>query len=95
MKKLRSNRGETLVETLSALLIAVLVMAFLALAVVAASQINEKTDGIDSPLVYDNATSSTITVTIQEKDNAAASKYSADVNGYTTADGRYHYYEKE
>ena len=94
MEKLCSNRGETLVETLSALLIAVLVMAFLALAVVTASQINKKTDGIDSPLSYESAESSTVTVTIQEKDNAAASKYSADVNGYTTANGRYHYYEK-
>lgn len=35
MKKLRSRRGETLVETLVSLLIVVLVMAFLATSIVA------------------------------------------------------------
>lgn len=37
MKKLRSRRGETLVETLVSLLIVVLVMAFLATSIVAAT----------------------------------------------------------
>ena len=96
MQKLRSNRGETLVETLSALLIAVLVMAFLALAVVTASQINKKTDGIDSPLIYtgEKKSDDTITVTIK-KENSTTAATSADVYEYTTADGRYHYYKKE
>ena len=96
MQKLRSNRGETLVETLSALLIAVLVMAFLALAVVTASQINKKTDGIDSPLVYTDASkkSEPVKVTVK-KENSTTVAASVDVYEYTTADGRYHYYKKE
>ena len=42
MKKLRSRRGETLVETLVSLLIVVLVMAFLATSIVAATRVNAK-----------------------------------------------------
>lgn len=42
MRKLRSRRGETLVETLVSLLIVVLVMAFLATSIVAATRVNAK-----------------------------------------------------
>ena len=40
MKKLRSRRGETLVETLVSLLIVVLCLSFLATAIVTAARIN-------------------------------------------------------
>lgn len=47
MRKLRSRRGETLVETLVSLLIVVLVMAFLATSIVAATRVNAKVRDAD------------------------------------------------
>lgn len=53
MKKLRSRRGETLVETLVSLLIVVLVMAFLATSIVAATRVNAKMRDADVAVRYD------------------------------------------
>ena len=52
MKKLRSRRGETLVETLVSLLIVVLVMAFLATSIVAATRVNAKMRDADVAVVF-------------------------------------------
>ena len=53
MRKLRSRRGETLVETLVSLLIVVLVMAFLATSIVAATRVNAKIRDADVAVRYD------------------------------------------
>ena len=52
MRKLRSRRGETLVETLVSLLIVVLVMAFLATSIVAATRVNAKMRDADVAVRY-------------------------------------------
>lgn len=53
MKKRRHRQGETLVETLTALLIAALTFAFLATAVVTAAKINAATASAQNFFQYD------------------------------------------
>ena len=54
-KKLRSQRGDTLTETLAALLLVVLTMAFLATSLVTAARINAEVRQSDTALKYDAA----------------------------------------
>ena len=56
MNKLRNNRGETLVESLVSILIAVLAFGILATSVVTAEKINAKTRNTDVMFRYDEAT---------------------------------------
>ena len=81
MRKLRSRRGETLVETLVSLLIVVLVMAFLATSIVAATRVNAKVrdDGISEP--------ASLTVS----SGRGTSSFTVPVEKYTTENG-YCYY---
>ena len=67
MKKLRSQKAETLVETLMAILVVVLVMLFLSTAVSTASKVNAKVRKTDVALTYKNAVkgSETKTLTIR------------------------------
>lgn len=48
MKKLRQSRGETLVETLLSLMIAVLSIGLIATSVMAATNINRKVEAMDA-----------------------------------------------
>lgn len=52
MNKLKSERGETLIESLVSLLVAVLAFAFLAMAAVSAEKINAKTRSTDVSFHY-------------------------------------------
>ena len=56
MNKLRDNRGETLIESLVSILIAVLAFGILATSVVTAEKINAKTRNTDVMFRYDRAT---------------------------------------
>lgn len=56
MNKLRDNRGETLIESLVSVLIAVLAFAVLATSVVTAEKINAQTRNTDVMFRYDGAT---------------------------------------
>ena len=53
MNKLRNNRGETLVESLASILIAVLAFGILATSVVTAEKINAKTRNTNVMFHYD------------------------------------------
>lgn len=55
MNKLRNNRGETLIESLVSILIAVLAFGILATSVVTAEKINAKTRNTDVMFKYDKA----------------------------------------
>lgn len=89
-KKLRSQRGDTLMETLAALLLVVLTMAFLATSLVTAARINAGVRQTDTALKYDNATERLGTLTItSDKSNSTAHK---DVTVYET-EGGYRYYD--
>lgn len=56
MNKLRDNRGETLIESLVSILIAVLAFGILATSVVTAEKINAKTRNTNVMFRYDGAT---------------------------------------
>lgn len=56
MNKLRDNRGETLIESLVSVLIAVLAFAVLATSVVTAEKINAQTRNTNVMFRYDRAT---------------------------------------
>ena len=83
MRKLRSRRGETLVETLVSLLIVVLVMAFLA-----ATRVNAKMRDADVAVRYDGI-SEPASLTVSS--GRGTSSFTVPVEKYTTENG-YCYY---
>ena len=91
-KKLRSQRGDTLVETLAALLIVVLTMAFLATSIVTAARINAGVRETDTSLHYDgNApVQGTLTIT-RQGGTGTGSAVRKSVSVYET-EGGYRYY---
>lgn len=91
-KKLRSQRGDTLMETLAALLLVVLTMAFLATSLVTAARINAGVRQTDTALKYDNATEKPGTLTITRQPDRPVEK---NVTVYETKGGyRYYVYRK-
>lgn len=89
-KKLRSQRGDTLTETLAALLLVVLTMAFLATSLVTAARINAGVRQTDTALKYDDAVGEKKPLTITRENNSAEK----NVKVYETKGGyRYYTYE--
>lgn len=89
-KKLRSQRGDTLTETLAALLLVVLTMAFLATSLVTAARINAGVRQTDTALKYDDDEGEKKTLTITRENNSVTKS----VTVYETEDGyRYYTYE--
>ena len=87
-KKLRSQRGDTLTETLAALLLVVLTMAFLATSLVTAARINAGVRQTDTALKYDAADGEKKTLTITRENNSVVK----NVTVYETTGG-YRYYD--
>ena len=95
MKKLRSQKAETLVETLMAILVVVLVMLFLSTAVSTASKVNAKVRKTDVALTYKNAVKGeTKTLTIKDK-NSATKIINVQVDEYTSKNGYTYYRESK
>ena len=97
MRKLKSKSGETFIETLTALLIASLVLAFLTTAIVVGAKINNKIKTTDTSFLYpeetkDNRTQLTVTITA---DSDRTEKGFAEVYSYTDDSGYYHYYKEK
>lgn len=89
-KKLRSQRGDTLMETLAALLLVVLTMAFLATSLVTAARINAGVRQTDTALKYDDDEGEKKTLTITRENNSVEK----NVKVYETTGGyRYYTYE--
>ena len=89
-KKLRSQRGDTLAETLAALLLVVLTMAFLATSLVTAARINAGVRQTDIALKYDAAEGEKKPLTITRENNSVTKS----VKVYETKGGyRYYTYE--
>lgn len=89
-KKLRSQRGDTLAETLAALLLVVLTMAFLATSLVTAARINAGVRQTDTALKYDAAEGEKKPLTITRENNSVEK----NVKVYETKGG-YRYYTHE
>ena len=95
MKKLRSQKAETLVETLMAILVVVLVMLFLSTAVSTASKVNAKVRKTDVALTYKNAAKGEPkTLTIKDK-NSATKIINVQVDEYTSENGYTYYRESK
>lgn len=97
MKKLRSQKAETLVETLMAIVVVVLVMLFLSTAVSTASKVNAKVRKTDVALTYKNAVkgSETKTLIIKDKKNSATKIIHVQVDEYTSENGYTYYRESK
>lgn len=90
-KKLRSQRGDTLTETLAALLLVVLTMAFLATSLVTAARINAGVRQADTALKYDAADGETKPLTITRENNSVTKS----VTVYETKGGYRYYVHKK
>ena len=85
-RKLKSNAGETLVETLFALLVVGLAMTMLAGAIMAAARVNKGARDFNTAFILDNAKEvSSVTVKISEKTPIS-------VNAYQINDQNHYYY---
>lgn len=93
MKKLRSQKAETLVETLMAIVVVVLVMLFLSTAVSTASKVNAKVRKTDVALTYDDATEASEPKTLTIKGGTAP--INVQVDEYTSENGYTYYRESK
>ena len=85
-RKLKSNAGETLVETLFSLLVIGLAMTMLAGAIMAAARVNKGARDFNTAFILDNAKEvSPVTVKI-------SGKTPISVNAYQTNDQNHYYY---
>lgn len=92
MKKLRTQSGETLIETLAALVIALLCLAFLATSLLAAGRINAGMRDTDTAVRYDGADSAEAAqVTVSTGRGTGRVSYEVPVTKHTTDNG-YRYY---
>ncbi len=90
MKKLRDRKGETLIETLTALLICTLVLLFLSTAISVAAKINKKIRETDISFNYGTSDADIINVRIIDENKQTVG--SAKAYRYTDDIG-YHYYK--
>jgi competence protein ComGC len=90
MKKLRDKSGESLIETLTALLICTLVLLFLSTAISVAAKINKKIRETDISFNYGTSETDSINVEIVDENNQSVG--SAKAYQYTDDVG-YHYYK--
>ena len=91
MKKLTNNRGETLIESLVALLVVTMTFAFLATAASTAARLNAKVRDTDISFRYDPADSASATLNVESTALAGKKSGSQGVTLYTYND--YLYYE--
>ena len=89
MRKLQGKGGETLVETLVAILIVALVMLFFSTAIVAASRLNRAVRDADVSFVYeDDAPAAAKTLTVSGSGGSSAISVTEHTNN------GFHYYVK-
>ncbi len=96
MKKLSNKSGETLIETLMALIVATLVILFLATSITAATHVNKKVEEADTSFNYpdeNSAQSEEIEIQIKDKDDLTVGTAKARL--YTDDSGQYQYYKGE
>ena len=89
MKKLHCTRGETLIESLCAILLVALVMLFLSTAIATAARINLQVRDTDITFRTDGATAKETTIKIVDENGT---EYTGTVRLYTTQDTAYRYF---
>lgn len=96
MKKLCSNRGETLVESLAAILIVALVMVFLSVAIATASKVNagvRAARGDSVTFSYTDAQQADAPATITVSSADGFDTFTAEARQFESADS-YIFYKK-
>lgn len=92
MRKLRTQTGETLVETMVALLIALLCLSFLALSLITAGRVNAGVREKDTAVRYDDVSAGEAAqVTISTGRGTGGTSYQVPVIKHVTDNG-YCYY---
>lgn len=91
MKKLYCARGETLVESLCAILLVALVMLFLSTAIATAARINLQVRDTDITFRTDGATETKAPIQFFDE-NGAELPYTGTVRLYTTEGTSYRYF---
>ena len=91
MKKLLSSRGETLIESLCAVLIVTLVMLFLSTAIATAARVNHRVRTTDVSFQTGGEGSSTSTVPVTVTVDGETDPYTGSAQMHTTGNG-YRYY---
>lgn len=92
MKKLHCAQGETLVESLCAILLVALVMLFLSTAIATAARINLQVRDTDITFRTDGATVENATIHFYDENGAEMAGYEDTVQVYTTKDTSYRYF---
>lgn len=94
MKKLKSARGETIIETLVSVLIITVIFLCLSTAIVSAARVNASVRNTDTAFAYSKGKAQgTQTVSVTKRGDAAPLE-TFSVTDYATENG-YHYYEKQ
>ena len=97
MKKLKTQSGETLVETLAAILIISLIFLFLATAIVTGARINAKLRETDVSFQYeDSAETGDLMLDVRRSNGGSVEQYTVrEYAASSDADGdpQYHYYK--
>ena len=94
IQRLKEKKGETLIETLMAIIVATLVLLFLATSIVTATRVNKTVEETDTSFNYpeeDKKTAESLTVVIEDENKVE--KGSASVYQYTDSTGNYRYYK--
>lgn len=92
MKKLHCARGETLIESLCAILLVALVMLFLSTAIATAARINLQVRDTDITFRTDGATATEASIKFFDENGAELPGYTGTVRLYTTKDTAYRYF---
>lgn len=91
MKKLRDTSGETLVETLAAMLIVALIFLFLSTAIVTASKVNDRVRKSDVSFHYSKQEASgPVNLDVREAQLTGTLNFTVTAGGYT--ENGYSYY---
>ena len=94
MKKLHCARGETLIESLCAILLVALVMLFLSTAIATAARVNLQIRNADITFHTEEAEHKETTVTVFEN-GTKQTEYSGKATLYTTKTAHYRYFRIE
>lgn len=91
MNKLHSSRGETLIESLCAILLVTLVMLFLSTAIATAARVNLQLRNTDITFHTEDAVKRETTVQVFEN-GTELTEYSGKADLYTTKTANYRYF---
>ena len=92
MNKLHSSRGETLIESLCAILLVALVMLFLSTAIATAARINLQIRNADITFHTEKGDDKRVIAVKVIEDGTEKTEYSGKVTLYTTKTANYRYF---